>query len=175
MGVKKSKISITADTKLKELLDEFPQLENFFMTISPTYQKLKNPVLRKTIARIATLEQVARVGNIPVEELLHKIRSFLQIAECEENVKEKTEKLEKGDIPEFEIVETIDARPMLEQGGHPLNLVLTKLKQMNQGQGFILITPFIPAPLIDTARGKGYRAEFKKVNEDFIENYFWKE
>jgi hypothetical protein len=171
----KEKISITADTKLKELLDRFPQLENFFMSISPAYKKLKNPVLRKTVARIATLEQVARVGNIPIEELLKKIRSFLQIAECEDDHTAKAGDLQQGEIPEFEIVETIDARPMLEQGAHPLNLVMTKLKQMNPGQGFILITPFIPAPLIDTARGQGYRAEFKKISEDQIENYFWKE
>ncbi len=33
------------------------------------FKKLKNPVLKRTVAKIATLQQAATVGNVKVEDL----------------------------------------------------------------------------------------------------------
>ena len=53
-----SKITISPKTKVGELLDAYPELEPVLMAMSPAFEKLKNPVLRKTVARVATLQQV---------------------------------------------------------------------------------------------------------------------
>ena len=53
-----SKIIISPKTKVGELLDNYPDLESVLMEMSPAFEKLRNPVLRKTVARVATLQQV---------------------------------------------------------------------------------------------------------------------
>ena len=73
-------ISITPETKLGALLETFPELEPVLMEMSPRYKKLRSPVLRKTVAKIATLHQVARIGNIPVKDLINRLRQKVLIA-----------------------------------------------------------------------------------------------
>ena len=69
-----SKIIISPKTKVGELLDHFPNLESVLMEMSPAFEKLKNPILRKTVARVATLQQVAVVGGLNVNEIVNRLR-----------------------------------------------------------------------------------------------------
>jgi len=64
---------ITPKSKLDPLLDEYPFLLEFLAAFSPHYQKLKNPLLRKTVGRLATLDQAARLGEMPVGRLMEAI------------------------------------------------------------------------------------------------------
>jgi hypothetical protein len=57
------KITISPKTKVGELLDPFPELESVLMEMSPAFEKLKNPILRKSVARVATIQQVDIVGT----------------------------------------------------------------------------------------------------------------
>ena len=56
------------------------------------------------------------------------------------------------------ILETLDAREMLQAGQHPLAEVLSKTSGMQTGQIFELITPFTPTPLIEKVTDKGCSA-----------------
>lgn len=42
-------------TKINNLLQAYPFLLNFFIGKSPHFKNLKNPVMRKTIGKVATL------------------------------------------------------------------------------------------------------------------------
>ena len=44
---------ISPKTKVGELLDAYPELESVLMEMSPAFEKLKNPILRRTVARVA--------------------------------------------------------------------------------------------------------------------------
>jgi hypothetical protein len=65
---------ITPKTKVGELLDAFPQLEGSLIEMAPAFIKLRNPLLRRTIARVATLQQAALTGDVPVGELVRRLR-----------------------------------------------------------------------------------------------------
>jgi hypothetical protein len=52
-------MEITSHTKLLELLNEYPALEEQIINIAPPFKNLKNPVLRRTVGQLATLAQVA--------------------------------------------------------------------------------------------------------------------
>jgi hypothetical protein len=58
------KIMITPRTRVGDLLYAYPQLENVLIDMSSAFEKLKNLILRNTIARVATLSQVAAVGGL---------------------------------------------------------------------------------------------------------------
>ncbi|NNG08100.1 MAG: DUF438 domain-containing protein [Desulfobacteraceae bacterium] len=66
-------MDLSARTKIDDLLKEYPFLLEFFVNKSPTFSHLKNPIMRKTVGKIATLNQVASVGKIELDELLSEI------------------------------------------------------------------------------------------------------
>lgn len=154
-----SKIIISPKTRVGELLDTYPYLEPILMEMSPAFEKLKNPILRKTVARVATLQQVAIVGGLNVDELVNRLR------------KEVGQSAGETDSPDFEylsvdspdwfdeakIVKRFDASPIINSGGSPMNEILYQTNLLKPGEIFELQTPFIPAPIIDMLMGKGYK------------------
>ena len=91
----KKDLLITPKTKVGELLDAYPELEPVLMNLAPAFKKLKNPVLRKTVGKVATLQQAASLGGIQVTEIINTLRaevgqeSFDKIAVDEEIMYEK--------------------------------------------------------------------------------------
>lgn len=67
-------IEINPSTKVYDLLNTYPELENTLISIAPPFKKLRNPILRKSIGKIATLKNISSVGNIPLGELIKKIK-----------------------------------------------------------------------------------------------------
>jgi hypothetical protein len=65
---------ILPETKVGALLQAYPQLEDELIAIAPRFTALRNPVLRRTVARITTLAQAA-VAEIPTRELVDRLRS----------------------------------------------------------------------------------------------------
>ena len=94
---------IGSGTKLDDLLKKFPFLLDFLAGLSPRFARLRNPVLRKTIGKVATLHQVAGFGDIPLPELLLRIQ-----AEIRRLAQEDIEVESGGASPEP--VDTRDAR-----------------------------------------------------------------
>ena len=67
-------MDITPNTPINTLLQAYPQLEQVLIDLNPKFKKLKNPVLRNSIGRVARLEQAANMVNLPPAELVNKLR-----------------------------------------------------------------------------------------------------
>ncbi|HET6352165.1 MAG TPA: DUF438 domain-containing protein [Coriobacteriia bacterium] len=74
-------MTITAETTIHQLLEAYPYLRPWLVSYAPDFKKLDNPVLYNTMARVATLEAAASMGEVPVEKLLDDIRT--QVAQHE--------------------------------------------------------------------------------------------
>ena len=162
---------ITPRTKIGELLDNYPQLESVLLDLSPAFAKLKNPVLRKTVARVATLQQAAVIGNLKTDELVNTLRKEIgqdSLNEPEEHSVYLAQKL-PDDFEKKQIVIRFDATVTINSGGSPMNEILSKAHQLKEGEILELKTPFVPAPVIDMLKNKGYRVTSvqKKPNEIF--------
>ena len=149
---------IIPDTKVSKLLEAYPQLEEVLIEMAPPFAKLKNPILRKTVARVTTLRQAAKVGNVQLGDLINKLRQEIG-QESLQDIEDDIE-LEKTPAPKWfntdKVVDIVDARQMLEEGDKPLALVMQHLDKLKAGDILELITPFMPAPLMDTAHRKGF-------------------
>ncbi|GAG12823.1 unnamed protein product, partial [marine sediment metagenome] len=77
----KTNSEITPETKIGTLLDRFPKLEKTFLEMAPEFKKLRNPVLKKTIARVTSLRQASTIAKIPLTEIINKLRSEAGIQE----------------------------------------------------------------------------------------------
>jgi len=157
---------ITPDTKVGTLLDDFPELESVLMGLSPKFEKLKNPVLRKTVAKVATLRQVAKVGGVPLPRLINELRrgAGMDKIEVEENISVETTP-PSWFTPET-VAEIVDIRPAIDSGEQPISIVMEKLTAMKPGEIMKVIAPFEPAPLLDLAQQKGFAVHLQKEEEN---------
>lgn len=70
-----TKLIISPKTKILQLIETYPQLEDTLIEKIPTFKKLKNPLLRKTVAKITSIQQAAIIGNIEVGDLVNLLRN----------------------------------------------------------------------------------------------------
>ncbi|MCK5079310.1 MAG: DUF1858 domain-containing protein, partial [Bacteroidales bacterium] len=147
----KNELIITPKTKILQLIETYTQLEEVLIEYAPAFKKLKNPILRKTIARITTLQQAAAIGNVKVEDMINRLRKEVG----QDKVTDSTTAGYNYSKPEWfseDLIETeFSAVEMLARGEHPVNLVMADLSIMDEGKIYKLIAPFLPAPLIDKA------------------------
>ena len=67
-------LAITPHTTVGDLLAAYPELEAVLIARSPAFARLKNPVLRRTIAKVATLAQAANIAVMPPVDLVNELR-----------------------------------------------------------------------------------------------------
>ena len=70
---------------------------------------------------------------------------------------------------------SLDARPVIAAGAHPLEKVMQDLATLGAGVVYELITPFVPAPLIEIACGKGFEAWSAPIEGGVVRTYFIRE
>lgn len=165
------KLIITPKTKIYDLLEAYPQLEEVLIAAAPEFTKLRNPVLRRTIARVTNIGQAATVGGLNVEELVNLLRHTAgqeEIGEIDDQG-DKFNTVRPDWYSEEEVVETLDIRITLNRGEQPVHEVLGALKRLSYYEILEVVAPFVPAPLIDKATSLGYRHWLiKKEEGDFL-------
>lgn len=174
MSSQEKNLSITPETKIGQLLAHYPQLEDVLIEIAPAFNKLKNPLLRKTVAKVTTLRQAAKIGNVSLSTMINRLRIEAGIKSDENfNEHKAADSSAKPDwFDDSKIALCLDARPMLEAGEQPMSRVMNDLKKLSKGQIYELITPFDPAPLKDMAQGKGYQTWLEEVELELVKTYF---
>jgi DUF438 domain-containing protein len=65
--------NITKDTNLGGLIKQYPFLKDYLFSLSPKFEKLKNPILFKTMSSVATIEMVSARGGFDVADLINKL------------------------------------------------------------------------------------------------------
>jgi uncharacterized protein (DUF2249 family) len=169
-----TKLQITPQTRIGEFLDTYPELEKLLFSLSPAFKKLENPVLRRTIGKVATLQQIAITDNIPLESIINSLRKAAGQNKTIE-IMSNNNLNEKPDWFDTSLInETLDAREMLQAGQHPLAEAIRMTSEMKPGQIFELITPFTPMPLIEKIRDKGFLAYVNSETDSEIHTYFFK-
>ncbi|HOK38440.1 MAG: DUF1858 domain-containing protein [Bacteroidales bacterium] len=168
------KLIISPKTKILQLIEAYPHLEDVLIAYLPEFKKLKNPILRKTVAKIATLQQVAVVGNIKVEDLINLLRKEVgqDTIELADEVNYNT--IQPDWFDEKKISTELDVREMLNAGEQPVNKVISDLNHLKIDKIYKVIAPFVPAPLIDKSLSLGFDHWIKKETEDLFIIYFKK-
>lgn len=91
---------------------------------APAFSKLQNPLLRKTVGKIATLQQAAVIGGVKVEDLINTLRKEVgQEAASFENDEAYKIEMPAWFHPE-EVVSQLDVREMINAGEQPVNQVI---------------------------------------------------
>ncbi len=170
------KLIITPKTKILDLITDYPELEETLFDISSAFKQLKNPILRKTVARVTTLQQAALVGGIKVEDLVNRLRLASGVSGIPESAGESDYDPTTQDAPEWfsvaKVTGHLDAREMLNRGEHPVGQVLADLQHLPDNEIYELVAPFFPAPLIDKATGLGFKNYVMELSPEEFRIFF---
>jgi DUF438 domain-containing protein len=71
-------MELNAKTKIDDLLKQFPFLEEFLITLSPKFKGLKNPIMRKTMGKLASLEMAASVSGLNMDRLISSLKTEIE-------------------------------------------------------------------------------------------------
>ena len=170
--MKQNHIIISPKTKILHLIETYPELEDVLISYVPAFKKLKNPILRKTVAKIATLQQAASIGNVNVGDLINHLRKEVGQDLVETEIENPYNTKRPDWFDEKRIVQELDVRDMLAAGEHPVNQVMADLKKLATGSIYKMIAPFLPAPLIDKASSINASHWVVKEREDLFVIYF---
>jgi hypothetical protein len=159
------RVPITPATRVGELLEAYPQLEEELIRLAPAFQALRNPILRRTVARVATLERAAQVGGLPVRDLVAALRKAAGLGAELPLAGAQAAAAEAGGPPgarpawaREELVRvTLDAEALLAAGEVPLPRVQRALQEIEVGSLVKVVSRFRPAPLLEAVERGGHR------------------
>ncbi|MEE9118858.1 MAG: DUF1858 domain-containing protein [Calditrichia bacterium] len=168
-------IEITPSTKVNDLLDVYPELEETLIGIAPPFKKLKNPFIRKSVARVATIKHISSVGNVPLNELINKLRKAIGQPATNDFYEDENYFSNK---PEWfsadKISLSMNEEKLEDKDKMTLVTILQEARNVKKGEIIELITSFLPAPGIDRMKSKGYSVWTVKEDDDLIKSYFLK-
>jgi len=166
-------MDIQPHCKLFDVLNAYPALEEHIMGLAPPFKNLRNPVLRKTVGKLATLERIAAVGKIDVYEFVNSLRQTVgQDPITQERASVAPDRT--ADSPAWvsgEPAHTINGNAMLERGEHPLQLVNQLMQELPDGRHLLLETAFAPLPLIDAMEKQRYQVFHVEVRDGQLHMY----
>lgn len=160
------KVDITPELKVYKFLEDYPELEPVLIAMAPEFSKLTNPFLRKTIARVTSLAQAAAVAHIPASSLVNRLRLQVGLPELEATQVEI--RAYGGAKPEWcsgPVKSTHDAREAILKGQMPLADILQELQRHASGEVYLLITPVLPAPLLEKIKEQDFESYTEKLAE----------
>lgn len=160
-------MEIDLQTRIGDMLEAYPGLEDALYGMSPAFAKLKNPVLRRTVARVATVGQAAKMAGIPPASMVAALRraAGLSAETAAEDMEEGADVVgvrdegtdRPGWLDESKIAVRYDAGAVIDAGGSPLADVLRLADGLEKGALLEVAVPFKPQPLMDMLKSKGFR------------------
>lgn len=166
---------ITPSLTVHALLEEYPELEEVLIGIAPPFKKLRNPILRGTVAKVATLKHISSVGSVPLNELIDKLREAVGQSKSSDVYEDVNY---CGKQPDWfspdKVTLSIDEGQVEDKDKMTLVVILEKAKNVQEGDIIELVTSFLPAPGIDVMKSKGYSTWTVKDGTDSFQSYFLK-
>jgi uncharacterized protein (DUF2249 family) len=167
---------INEKTKIAALLKHNPDALEAIVSLSPDFEKLRNPILRKLMAGRASIAMASKIGGCKPQDFFEKLRplGFVGDASVKEAVAPR-----KGlppfllGIPEERVV-VLDVRPVLAGGKDPLNLILQTVKALQPGQVLKIVNTFEPTPLMGVLKKQGFDSYADVIEDKLVETWFYK-
>jgi hypothetical protein len=159
---------ITLLTKISDLLEDYPMLEDTLIELSPAFSKLRSPILRNTIAKVTSVKQAAVIAGIDPGSVVSKLREAAGLPDEKfESLSADTLNTDSGEIPEWYSKERViiryDATSTLENGEVPMAEILKYAKSLKESEIFEFSSPFLPSPIIEILNKKGFLVWSEKV------------
>lgn len=168
---------LNANTKIAAILKEHPDALEAIIRISPKFEKLRNPLLRRIMAARTTIGMATKISGCTLTAFFEQLKplGFEIDAHTLPQVEEKKE------VPDFilnlkkeQIIE-LDVRPVIASGKDPLSSITEKVKTIKAGEVLKIINIFEPIPLMKLLEKQGFLVYADVINDNLVETYFLKQ
>lgn len=168
---------INPNTKIAALLKANPGALDAIVSITPKFEKLRNPLLRKLMAGRTSIAMASKISGCGVEAFYEKLKPLgfevdgVTVAEAEK----------PHDVPSFlhkvkaEDIVILDVRQTLESGSDPLKDIMKAVKEVPANGALKIINTFEPTPLISLLQKQGFGYFVDEQEDDLVETWFYKE
>ena len=171
---------ITPAMKVAALLEAYPALEEVLIAQAPAFERLRNPVLRRTVARVATLEQAAAIAGLSSRDLVTTLRRAadqpIDAAASGESPTAAGE--DEGPLPTWvdpaRVRRVIDADALLAGGATPLTTVFEAARALGSDDLLEVTVSFRPVPLVESLAAQGYVCHVRAAGADRFQVYVGK-
>ncbi len=162
---------ITLETKIADLLNNYEGMKDILIEINPKFKKLNNPVLRRTLAKIAGVKQAAIVGGMDPVDLLNQLRLAVGQEPLENRLDEKNVISEAPLWIETEPKASLNANEILDNDKNPLAEAYQLLRKLEEGEVITIVADFQPEPLIEEFIKSGHEVYCQEVDESHFLTY----
>lgn len=168
---------INADTKIAAILKQNPAALDAIISITPKFEKLRNPLLRKLMAGRTSIGMASKISGCSINDFFEKLEPLgFEIDKATLPVKNE----EKPHLPAFfnslkpgQIIE-FDVRPLIDADEDPLPLIVKKVKSIQPGGALKIINSFEPTPLLSLLKKQGFESYVDVIDDQLVETYFYK-
>jgi uncharacterized protein (DUF2249 family) len=168
---------ITRHTRLSHLFRHYPALLEVMMAQSPHFERLRNPLLRRALTPVTSIEQAARIAGLDIEQL---VETLCRAVGQRSPVDEPGELLElsDGDRPGWlgaPLAAVLDVREQQQRGEPVLRPILDLARTVPLGSQWVLLNTFDPLPLYAVLRKQGFVGWTTQRGEDDWEIHFFRQ
>ncbi|HEX7117946.1 MAG TPA: DUF2249 domain-containing protein [Longimicrobiales bacterium] len=185
-------MAIQATDRIAAVIARDERLVEILAAASPAFSRLRSPVMRRTMARLVTVEQAARMAGLDAEELVALLNQALEEGEAgvdvEGSQKEERRMPEtrdeatagaassmpavlKGIAPD-RIVDA-DVREDLRRGEEPFRKIMDARKRLPEGGVLRVRAIFEPVPLYAVMAKQGLTHWTERLADDDWRVWFY--
>src|SRR6187431_67614 len=127
---------IDVNTKIAGILKQSADALDAIVSISPKFEKLRNPILRKLMAGRTSIAMASKIAGVSVSDFFIKLKPL----GFEIDTNSLPEENERKALPAFfnnirkDQVTELDVRPIIAAGNDPLAEIIQKIKMLQPGQ-----------------------------------------
>lgn len=168
--------TIDANTKINAILKEHPEALEAIISISPKFNKLRNPLLRKLVASRISVSEASKIAGCSPGDFFEKLAPLGFTIDNTTRPNKQNEQVHSSFMKNAQpaMVEELDVRPIIESGKDPFSIITRKIKQLEPGKILKLVNSFEPVPLINILNRQGFEYYIEVINENLVNTYFHK-
>lgn len=151
---------ILASWKISEVLKRYPELLDELVGLSPAFEKLRNPVMRRVQSRLVTVSQAAGIAGLDPAQVTRALNRAAGISPPDDVAGDAKSSERPAERPGWAdtapVAAELDARPLLARGEEPFKAIMSAAREVPAGSVLLLIVGFEPLPLYDALAKQGF-------------------
>lgn len=175
-----ARLPVTSGDTVSDVLARDESLVDVLVQYAPHFAKLRNRALRRMMARLVTIEQAARIANVPADRLVRHLNEALGLSSESADLAQEEAASAKGRAeqaathPASATIVELDVREDLRSGREPFSKIMSAVAALGANDVLLLRTIFEPAPLFGVLAKRGFASESRANGRDDWSSWFWR-
>ncbi|HSQ30735.1 MAG TPA: DUF2249 domain-containing protein [Gemmatimonadaceae bacterium] len=171
---------VTSLDTVSDVLSRDESLVEVLVQFAPHFAKLRNRALRRVMARLVTIEQAARIANVPADRLVRRLNEALGFSNAGADAATETPVTASNHAeqpvthPTSAAIVEVDVREDLRAGREPFSRIMSAVGALGTNEVLLLRTIFEPAPLFGVLAKRGFASESRADAPDDWSSWFWR-